>query len=332
LKNIESILNRGFSLASNVKHGQAHGSGIYFSNDLEFTFKYGYNSYNNRYASRHNISNETPIDLNKIYVIVCDVYVNNKIVGKQNCGILPLLPNSTDKYYDTAVDRLQETNQFIKKDPKEGINILGVYEVTLKDEYKSKVRKNRYQNISSINSSNNLNNQNVPPTNKSIIKTSKNKTICNNCKGKDIDYNKLLKDPNITPSIRRQYLMMQRRQIHRKSSSNICVCDELKKINISGSLKDLKNPEVKLKTIQFINHVNKDIEIFYKPKDFNIYTNHINKCKKMTISGSLKENGILNIQTQDGDEFIIGYFSNNEFLIIRIITIDINKDSIIIKM
>ena len=81
--------------------------------------------------------------------------------------------------------------------------------------------------------------------------------------------------------------MMQRRQIHRKSSSNICVCDELKKINM------VKNPEVKLKTIQFINHINKDIEIFHKPKDFNIYTNHINKCKKLTISGSLKENGIL---------------------------------------
>ena len=97
-------------------------------------------------------------------------------------------------------------------------------------------------------------------------------------------------------------------------------------------VKDLKNPEVKLKTIQFINHVNKDIEIYHKPKGFNIYTDNINKCKKITISGSLKVNCILNIQTQDGDEFIIGYFSNNEFLMIRIITTDITKDSIIIKM
>ena len=215
--------------------------------------------------------------------------------------MLPLLPNSTDKYYDTAVDKLQATKQFIKKDSKEGINILGVYEVTLKGDINQYYR-NRYK---------------------------KSTPICNNCKDIDLDKlsNKLSKDTKfITLSISRQYKLIKIKQ-----SNNICVCNEFKKIY--NEIHTLSNSVKSTKSIQFINHVNKDVEIYYKPKDFNIYTDHINKCKKMTIK-PLKVNGSKCIRAIHGDEFIIGYFSNKEFIMIRKITIDMAKDcyySIIIK-
>ena len=56
------------------------------------------------------------------------------IEGRTNRHLLPNLPNST-KLYDTAVDKLTNPKQFIKKDPKDGINILGYFELTFKEEY-----------------------------------------------------------------------------------------------------------------------------------------------------------------------------------------------------
>ena len=44
----------------------------------------------------------------------------------------------TSKDYDTAVDDHQNPKQFIKKDPKDGINILGHFELTLKEDYLKK--------------------------------------------------------------------------------------------------------------------------------------------------------------------------------------------------
>ena len=249
-KNVESILNRGFSMATRVRNGEAYGSGLYFSDDLKYIFKYGDSNRHSNYGLSYNVQTNS----NKRFIIVSNVYVNNMIDGRSNRGILPLLPNSTDKYYDTAVDNIQETKKFIKKDPTIGINILGVYEITLKDEYIDKYCK--------TNRKTNLSNQNIV-------------------------YKRII-----------------------------------------------PNQRVIYKRIKYINQTHKDIDIYYKPKGFNVYKDDINKCKKMTKE-LLKDNNTLVILTEKGDEFIVGYYSNNEFLMMKIITIDPKNfvnDSFIIKM
>jgi hypothetical protein len=40
----------------------------------------------------------------------------------------------------------------------------------------------------------------------------------------------------------------------------------------------------------------------------------------------------LNVSTKNNDEFIVGYYSNNEYIIIKIIKIDINKNKIKIEL
>ena len=126
-KNIESILERGFFVMQRVLDTEKFMDQVYFSDDLEFVLKYADKS---RY-NRHRYNDQNNASPNKAFVIVSEVYVENMIEGRTNRHLLPNLPNST-KLYDTAVDKLTNPKQFIKKDPKDGINILGHFELTFK--------------------------------------------------------------------------------------------------------------------------------------------------------------------------------------------------------
>ena len=132
-KNILSILERGFSSAVSRKNGDAHGLGIYFSNNLEFTLKYA--MLKNRTQS--NVSQQYIQNANKAFVVVSEVFIDNMVIGRNYPNLLPKIPGTT-KYYDTAVNTLQNPKIFIKKDSKDGINILGHFELTLKEDYLKK--------------------------------------------------------------------------------------------------------------------------------------------------------------------------------------------------
>jgi hypothetical protein len=110
-KNIKPIMENGFSLTMNKEHGAVHGEGIYFTGDIDLATIY-------------------PKDNNMIKnIIVCQVYVNNKIEGKKAKNSFPKMPGS-DKYYDTGVDNLRNPRQFIKKTCDE-INILGHIQINI---------------------------------------------------------------------------------------------------------------------------------------------------------------------------------------------------------
>ena len=51
---------------------------------------------------------------NKKNILVCQVYVNNKIEGIKSRTTFPKIPN-TDKYYDTGVDNINNPKIYIKK-------------------------------------------------------------------------------------------------------------------------------------------------------------------------------------------------------------------------
>ena len=58
----------------------------------------------------------------------------------------------------------------------------------------------------------------------------------------------------------------------------------------------------------------------------------ITKCKKMTVNGLIKPNEELKVHTKLDDEFIVGYFINNELNILKIISVDIQHEKNIIRM
>ena len=86
------------------------------------------------------------------------------------------------------------------------------------------------------------------------------------------------------------------------------------------------------KTISFKNETPFEIEIYYKKRNFNVLTDDISKCRKMTTNRLLKPNEELNVHTKHDDEFIIGYFVNNELNILKIISVDISQNKNIIRM
>ena len=109
--NIKQIMENGFSLTNNKRHGAAHGEGIYFANDINYAMKY-------------------PVDTNIIRnILICQVYVNNTIEGKHSITTFPKIPGKDD-YYDTGVDILTKPNIFVKKTVEE-INILGYVQIDL---------------------------------------------------------------------------------------------------------------------------------------------------------------------------------------------------------
>ena len=109
--NIKQIMENGFSLTNNKRHGAAHGEGIYFANDINYAMKYPVE----RCAFRN--------------ILICQVYVNNTIEGKHSITTFPKIPGKDD-YYDTGVDILTKPNIFVKKTVEE-INILGYVQIDL---------------------------------------------------------------------------------------------------------------------------------------------------------------------------------------------------------
>ena len=379
-KNIQSILERGFSLATSHKWGEAHGSGIYFTNDLEFTLKYAMPK--NRTQS--NVSQQPIQNANKACVVVSEVYVNNTILGRNNPNILPKMPG-TSKDYDTAVDDQQNPKQFIKKDPKDGINILGHFELTLKEDYLKKkfIKPNVNQNYTYTYNNNNFRSTyqtihtgvcDVPDCKcSSMPKTG----YCNQCwrlikdlppgiLGCNTQIKKIVSDKNSEwykkrfgnaskyrtfnhecPKCRNSETMFIRNLVYnchsvsiknqmtnlleaKLQNKNICICSEIIDINkkLNKSKLDMKN----IKSIAFKNETPYEIDIYYKPKNFNLYTDDITKCKKMTINGLLKQNDTWHIKTKIDDEFIIGYYLNNELNILKIITVDFKQVPCIISI
>ena len=366
--NIQSILDRGFSLATGVRHGEAHGSGIYFSDDLEFVLRYADKSRYSRYRSNdQNIASS-----NKAFVIVSEVYVENIIEGRTNRHLLPNLPNST-KLYDTAVDNVTNPKQFIKKDAKDGINILGYFELTFKDEY-LKNKESRYNSYTNINT--NTRNFNRPKC--SVVNCPEHSTskteLCKKCwiiaNQMPPSINsvkiKLLSDKNTEwnkkrfgdtskykiyrhecPKCNHKETMIIRTCIMNCSSTpetkdklrelllakekcrNICICNELS-ILASQCKKDIDKS--RFKTISLKNETPYEIAIYYKPRHFNIYTDDITKCKKMTDKGLIKPNEEFKVHTKHDDEFIVGYFVDNELNVMKIISVDIHQEKNIIRM
>jgi len=367
--NIQSILDRGFSLATGVRHGEAHGSGIYFSDDLEFVLRYADKS---RY-NRHRCNDQNIASSNKAFVIVSEVYIENMIEGRTNKHLLPNLPNST-KLYDTAVDNLTNPKQFIKKDPKDGINILGHFELTFKEEY-LKNKRSIYTNISR-NVPNNINmakcsipncsehstsktnfckqcckimNQ-MPPTINSVKinllsdkntewykkrfgDTIKYKTFRHECPKCNITEtlfirNAVFKNTNI--SIETKGKLKELLKV-KEQNRNICICNEISQIS-EICKKELSMKKDNFKTISLKNETPFDIAIYFKPLHFNVYTDDITKCKKMTLNGLIKPNEELKVHTKKGDEFIVGYFVDNELNVMKIISADIQQEKNIIRM
>lgn len=367
-KNIESILERGFSLATGVRHGEAHGSGIYFSDDLEFALKYADKSrYNrNRYNDQDNPSN-------KVFVIVSEVYVENMIEGRTNRHLLPNLPNST-KLYDTAVDNVTNPKQFIKKDPKDGINILGHFELTFKEEYfKNKDIRNTtitrnvstnkyitYKTCIITNCSEHSKSihgicrkcmnvmRTMPPSMSETVKirelsdkksewykerfgdTSKYRTYKHECPKCNHRETSCIRNSIMNSSSTQETKNKLKELLTAKEKcKNICICNELC-ILMSQWQKDVINS--KFKSITLKNEMPFEIAIYYKPRHFNVLTDNISNCKKMTTNGLLKPNEELKVNTKQDDEFIIGYFENNEFIVLKIISLDINQEKNIIRM
>ena len=110
---------------------------------------------------------------------------------------------------------------------------------------------------------------------------------------------------------------------------NICICNELSSLMVECK-KDIDKS--RFKTISLKNETPFDIAIYFKPKHFNIYTDDITKCKKMTVNGLIKPNDELKVHTKQDDEFIVGYFINNELNIMKIISVDIQQEKNIIRM
>jgi hypothetical protein len=136
-KNIKSIMENGFCLTMDKAHGAVHGEGIYFTNDIDFAMMY-------------------PKDGNPIKnILVCKVYVNNKIIGRTAVNAFPKIPGS-NRYYDTGVDNFQKPRQFIKKSV-EDINILGHIQIkNTRNKMKSNISTNN--NLTGIKIINNTGN------------------------------------------------------------------------------------------------------------------------------------------------------------------------------
>jgi len=129
-KNIKPIMENGFSLTMNKKHGAIHGEGIYFTDDIDFAMIY-------------------PKDGSLIKnILVCQVYVNNKIEGKKALNTFPKIDGS-DKYYDTGVDSLYKSRQFIKKSV-DDINILGHIQINKNNVKVNTSSNNKYSNLTGI--------------------------------------------------------------------------------------------------------------------------------------------------------------------------------------
>lgn len=109
-KNIKPIMENGFSLTTHKENGAVYGEGIYFTPDINFAMKYSKEG-------------------NKKNILVCQVYVNNKIEGIKSITTFPKIPN-TDKYYDTGVDYINNPKIYIKKSV-EDINIIGHIQVDI---------------------------------------------------------------------------------------------------------------------------------------------------------------------------------------------------------
>ena len=133
-ENIESIIHEGLSTYPGRAHGEAHGRGIYFSNDIEFSMKYSNDKHRSRYHTNLNTGhtiNQNIIDDKIKYIIVAIVGVNNIIEGRRAMGTFPMIEGK-DIYYDTGVDNISNPKQWIKKDPNQ-IKIIGVFKIIKKE-------------------------------------------------------------------------------------------------------------------------------------------------------------------------------------------------------
>jgi len=105
-KNIPDILEYGFSLTVQPKHGVLYGKGIYFTNCIDKALTY---------------SERTKTEK---YVIVCVVHIGDIINGNAQMNMHPKMPNKNKKY-DTSVDCINNPIQYIKKE-NFTYNIIGV--------------------------------------------------------------------------------------------------------------------------------------------------------------------------------------------------------------
>jgi len=111
-KNIKPIMENGLSLTVHKIHGSVHGEGIYFSSDIDYAMLYPRNG--------HHIKT----------ILVCQVYVNHMILGKQAMTTFPVQNVLAGKsiYFDTGVDSLSNPKIYVKKSVEE-INILGYIQI-----------------------------------------------------------------------------------------------------------------------------------------------------------------------------------------------------------
>ena len=287
--------------------------------------------------------------------------------------MLPNLPNST-KLYDTAVDKLTNPKQFIKKDPKDGINILGHFELTFKEEYfKNKDIRNTtiirnvstnknitYKTCNIPNCSEHSKSihgicrkcmnvmRTMPPSMSETVKirelsdkksewykerfgdTSKYRKYTHECPKCKYNETSFIRNAILNTSSTHETKAKLRVLLSAKDKCrNICICNELSSL-MDQCKKDVDNTI--FKTISFKNETPFEIEIYYKKRNFNVLTDDISKCRKMTTNRLLKPNEELNVHTKHDDEFIIGYFVNNELNILKIISVDISQNKNIIRM
>ena len=131
--NLLSIINRGFALTKKPTHGHRYGPGIYFTDDFDFA---------KRYAE---------LNGNERYIIVCNVYINNICLANPRNDLFPKIDNS-EEYYDTGVDKLEATKQWIKQDTKH-IDIIGAYKITCGPASNTRMVSLNTQQMIHINSS-----------------------------------------------------------------------------------------------------------------------------------------------------------------------------------
>lgn len=179
-KSIQSILDNDFSLTTHTLHGTVHGKGIYFTNNIKLACKYSENHSDTK------------------YILLVNVYIGNKVLGKTYPNMLPKIEN-TNIYYNTAVDNINNPQQFIKKKNHE-YNIIGYLQITLEENVLQKRWKRpiKYSNLNPYNYSN-LNNNKIKLSKTHIFITIN--VIFKNRTSEEIfiyeDINKIINDKDI---------------------------------------------------------------------------------------------------------------------------------------
>jgi len=134
IKNINPIMENGFSLTTDRAHGSLYGEGIYFTPNIDLALMY-------------------PKDGNPIrHILISQVYVNNIIEGRKAVTTFPKLPG-TSNYYDTGVDNIYNPTQYVKKSV-EDINIIAHIRIDIR-KLKKPLTKSTWTNKTGIKIINN---------------------------------------------------------------------------------------------------------------------------------------------------------------------------------